>query len=207
MTGTVHVAVYDTLADWEIGYATAHIADPEFQRRPGHYSVRTVGGGPDPVTTRGGLRIVPDTTLDDLAPDDSAMLVLAGNDIWHTEAFVPFADKARTFLAAGVPVAAICGATGGLALAGLLDDRVHTSNAREFLVGVGYAGAHLYRDELAVIDGDLITGSGIAPVEFARAIFDRLKLYTPDVLAAWFALYGEKDPAGYHALTQHRPES
>ncbi len=24
-TTTVHVAVFDTLADWEIGYATAHI--------------------------------------------------------------------------------------------------------------------------------------------------------------------------------------
>jgi hypothetical protein len=53
------------------------------------------------------------------------MLILPGNDIFHTDAFAPFVANARELLAAGVPVAA----TGGLALAGLLDERAHTSNA------------------------------------------------------------------------------
>jgi putative intracellular protease/amidase len=144
MTDTVHVAVYDTFADWEVGYAIAHINKPLWHKQPGRFVVTTVGATRDPITTMGGMRVVPDATLDEVGPQDSAMLILAGNDIWNTEQFTPFADKAREFLDADVPVAAICGATGGLALAGVLDDREHTSNAAEFLQGVGYAGGHLY---------------------------------------------------------------
>jgi putative intracellular protease/amidase len=200
MTDTVHVAAYDTFVDWEIGYAIAHINKPLWHRQPGRFAVTTVGATRDPITTMGGMRIVPDTTLDDVGPQDSAMLILAGSDIWSTDQFTPFADKARGFLDAGVPVAAICGATGGLALAGLLDDREHTSNAAEFLQGVGYAGGHLYRDEPAVTDRDLITASATAPVEFARAILERLEVFEPNVLASWFKLYGQRDPAGFYEL-------
>jgi putative intracellular protease/amidase len=197
---TVYLAVYDTLADWEPGFATAHLNKPMWHRTPGRFRVATVGPSTAPVTTAGGVRILPDAALADVDPADAAMLVLPGNDIWHTDAFVPFAAAARAFLDAGVPVAAICGATGGLALAGLLDDRAHTSNAAEFLTGLGYGGAHLYRDEPAVTDGDLITASATAPVEFAREILARLDVYEPHVLASWYKLYGRRDPAGFHEL-------
>ena len=99
-----------------------------------------------------------------------------------------------------MPVAAICGATAGLAAAGLLDDRAHTSNAREFLESTGYGGGERYRAEGAVTDGDLITASGTAPVDFAHEIFARLGLYEPATLAAWYKLYGQGDPAGYVEL-------
>ncbi|MEE2059972.1 DJ-1/PfpI family protein [Rhodococcus artemisiae] len=199
---TVHLALYDTLADWEYGYAVAGINDPEFQKRPGHFTVATVGATRDPITTKGGLRIVPDLTLDEIRPSDSAMLILPGNEIWNTDGFTSFTDKARDFLDADAPVAAICGATGALAAAGLLDDRTHTSNAAEFLEEVGYAGGALYRDEPAVADRGLITASGVAPVHFARAIFERLDLYEPEVLDAWFALYADRNPVGFYTLME-----
>jgi putative intracellular protease/amidase len=200
MAETVHVAAYDTLADWEVGYATAHINKPLWHKTPGRFATATVGASTDPITTMGGTRVLPDVALADLRPLGSAMLLLPGNDIWNTEQFVPWTDKAREFLAAGVPVAAICGATGGLALAGLLDDREHTSNAAEFLAGTGYAGGHLYRDEPAVDDRGLITGRANAPVEFARAIFARLEVFEPSVLESWFKLYRNQDPAGFFEL-------
>ena len=37
---TVHLAVYDTLADWEVGLATAHINNGEWQRQPGSHDQR-----------------------------------------------------------------------------------------------------------------------------------------------------------------------
>ncbi len=200
MTETVHIAVYDTLADWETGYASAHINKPLWHKEPGRFAVAYVGASTEPITTAGGMRVVPDLVLAELDPQDSAMLILPGNDIWNADQFVPFAEKAREFLDTGVPVAAICGATGGLALAGLLDDRVHTSNAAEYLAGVGYQGGHLYRDEPAVLDRDLITASSTAPVEFARTILDRLDVYEPSVLASWFKLYGQRDPTGFYEL-------
>lgn len=197
----VHTAVYDTMADWEVGFATAHINNGHWQREPGRTRVATIGATRDPITTMGGLRVIPDAGLDEVAPADSAMLVLPGADTWLTgDGNAAFARKAGEFLAAGVPVAAICGATAGLAAAGLLDDHDHTSNAAEFLAMTGYAGADRYRDEPAVTDGDLITASGTAPVEFAREVLGRLGLYEPRVLASWYKLYGLHDPAGYFEL-------
>ncbi len=201
---TVHLAVYDTFADWEVGHVTAAINRPLWHKTPGRFAVRTVGASTEPVTSMGGLRVTPDVALADLRPQDSAMLVLPGNEIFHTETFLPFADKAREFLDAGVPVAAICGATAGLAMAGLLDNRPHTSNAVEFLIGVGYQGKDFYRDEPAVTDGDLITATGVAPVDFARAIMARLDVFEPGVLASWYKLYGQQDPAGFFELAAVR---
>ena len=128
------------------------------------------------------------------------MLILAGADTWLTGGNAEFAEKAREFLDAGVPVAAICGATGGLAAAGLLDDRRHTSNAKVFVEMMGSKGGDLYVDEPAVTDRGLITATAAAPVEFAREIFAELDLYEPEVLASWYKLYGQQDPAGYHEL-------
>jgi putative intracellular protease/amidase len=197
---TVHVAVFDTLADWELGYATAHIRRRSWQREPGRYSLVTVGPSRKAVTTMGGLRVVPDIALDELGPQGSAMLVLAGGDTWGDESMAGFRGAARRFLEAGVPVAATCGATFGLALEGLLDERPHTSNAAEYLAMSGYRGAAHYRDEPVVSDGLLITASGNAPVHFARAIFDALRLYEPGVAASWFKLYRDRDPAGFYEL-------
>jgi putative intracellular protease/amidase len=200
VTSTVHVAVFDTFADWETGYATAHIRRPSWQREPGRYSVATVGPAREPVTTMGGMRITPDIALDELRPDDSAMLILAGGDTWGEDSMAGFRAAARPFLAASVPVAAICGATFGLALEGLLDDRAHTSNAAGYLALTGYAGGDRFVDQPVVTDGDLITASGVAPVHFAQAIFERLGIYAPEVAASWFKLYGNRDPAGFYEL-------
>jgi len=197
---TVHLAVFETLADWEIGYATAHIRRESWQREPGRYSIMTVGLTREPVTTMGGLRVQPDIALAELRPEDSAMLILAGGDTWAEPSMAGFRTAARRFLAAGVPVAAICGATFGLALEGLLDDRAHTSNAAEYLAFSGYAGGGRYVDEPVVTEGDLITATAVAPVHFALAIFSRLGLYEPGVAASWFKLYGDHDQAGYYEL-------
>lgn len=195
----VHVAVHDTLADWETGHLTTALRGTAFHRGPG-YTVRYVGDTTAPVTTMGGMRVLPDLALSDLDPSDSAMLVLPGSEIWATDAYAPFVEKARDFLRAGTPVAAVCGATGALAAAGLLDDRGHTSNAPEFLAATGYAGAAHYVDAPAVVDGDLVTASGVAPVEFARAVLTRLDAWSPDVLDSWFKLYRHQDPEGFHEL-------
>lgn len=199
---TVYVGVYNTLADWEVGLATAHINRPLYQREPGRYQVRTVAESAEPVVTAGGLTIVPDTTLDRLAPEDCAMLILPGADLWDQGGNTAFAKAAREFLAAGVPVAAICGATYGLANEGLLNDYAHTSGALEYLAAApGYDGAERYRDDvMAVTDGDLITASPVAPADFAREVFAKLDMYTHEVLDAWYKLFGNQDPSGFPVL-------
>ncbi|MER7405386.1 type 1 glutamine amidotransferase family protein [Streptomyces sp. NPDC000070] len=198
----VHLAVYDTLADWETGHATAHLARAGFR-------IRTVGPSTDPVTSIGGLRIRPDTALDDVRPEDSSLLILPGADLWtETSAasaagsgdLAPFARKARAFLEAGVPVAAICGATAGLAREGLLDDRSHTSAVSFYLAATGYAGGERYVETDAVTDGNLVTAGPTEPVAFAREIFRLLGVYEGEVLDAWYRLFHDSDAAAYAVL-------
>ncbi len=196
----VHLFVFDTLSDWEFGYTAAGINNPAFQACPGKYRIQTVAVRREPVTTMGGLRVLPDLVLGALEPAMSAMLILPGGVSWDQGLNTEAVEKARAFLAAGVPVAAICGATAGLARGGLLDERRHTSNATGYLQGTGYRGASLYVESPAVTDGELITASGIAPIEFAYEIFKRLDLYPAATLEAWCGLFKSGDPAYYEAL-------
>lgn len=190
----VHLAVYDTLADWETGHATAHLARAGFP-------VRTVGPTTAPVTSIGGLRIQPDLALADLSPEDSALLILPGADFWDTtDDLAPFARTARAFLDAGVPVAAICGATAGLAREGLLDDRAHTSAVSFYLAATGYAGGERYAEADAVTDRGLITAGPTEPVAFAREILGLLGAYEGEVLDAWYRLFHDSDPEAYAVL-------
>ncbi len=199
----VHVAVYDALADWEVGYAIAHISNPEWQRQPGRYRVVTVAETTEPVTTMGGMRILPDMVAANLDPADSAMLILPGAGSWDEGGNGELARLARRFLDAGVPVAAICGATFGLAREGLLDDRAHTSNVLFYLQQAPeYHGTELYRDETAVTDRGLITASSTAPLAFARHVLAALEVYSPAVLDAWYGLHSTGRPEYFYALQE-----
>jgi putative intracellular protease/amidase len=185
---TVYLYVFDSLADWEPGYAIAGINNPQFQAHPGRYRIQTVASGSDAITTMGGLRIEPDCTLDALSPDNVAMLILPGGMTWETDKNRAAVTVADPLLKSGVPIAAICGATFGIAKGGLLDDRRHTSNAREYLAATQYKGAAFYDDAPAVTDRNVITAPGVAPIDFAFHIFSCLELYTKPVLDAWYKL-------------------
>jgi len=199
----VHLFVFDTLSDWETGYATAGINNfPQFQKNPGRYRLCTVALHEGLVQTMGGIRIMPDMTLDNLSPSDSAMLILPGGIAWDESKNMEAVELAGTFLKSGKPVAAICGATAGLARGGLLDDRRHTSNAREYLDATRYHGTALYEDAPAVTDDNVITAAGTAPVDFAYHIFKCLDVYSPPVLDAWYGLFKTGRMEYFSALMQ-----
>jgi putative intracellular protease/amidase len=199
---TVYVGVYDDWADWEVGYAIAHIGKAQWQREPGRYRIRTVGRSLEPVLTMGGVRVVPDVAADEVEVEDAAMLILAGSGRWDVDPeFAEFGGRlARRFVDAGVPVAAICGATSGLARAGLLDDRDHTSAAAYYLAATGYQGGERYREADAVSGDGVITAGPTEPVAFAREVFATLDLYEPEVLDAWFRLFALSDASAFPVL-------
>lgn len=174
----------DTMADWEYAYLTSGLA----WAGDGPYTMRVLGDGAEVVTSKGRLRVLTDGDLAEVDEDRVAMLVLPGADTWdagHERAL----DLAARLLAKGVPVAAICGATFGLARAGLLDEREHTSNAPDFLAASGYAGAGRYREAPVVEDRDVITAPATRPVDFSAAVFRRLGVFPPAVVDAWYGLY------------------
>jgi putative intracellular protease/amidase len=200
---TVHIAIYDTLADWEPGHLLAELRTGRFTATP--FDVVSVAESLDPVTTMGGLRLVPDALIADLDPAASDLLVLPGAALWDAGGGAAFADAAARFLAAGVPVAAICGATAGLARAGLLDERRHTSAAAEYLAATGYAGGARYVEARAVADGGLVTAGPDAPVQFARATLGLLGLMPEAALDAYEGVIARGDASRYPALMQAAP--
>jgi putative intracellular protease/amidase len=195
---TAHLALYDSLADWEVGYLLVELRTGRFTGSA--WNVVTVAESLDPVTSMGGVRMLPDVTVEDLDPADSNLLVLPGADLWDAGGGQSFAAAAGRFLDAGVPVAAICGATAGLARAGLLDHRRHTSAAPEYLLATGYAGSELYVDERAVADDGLITAGPQSPVQFACAALDYLGLASAETLEAYERLFHRGDPTAFPVL-------
>ena len=189
-TRTVHLYLFEGFADWEAAYAVAGINTPEFQKTPGDWQVKTVAAaGANLTRSMGGLSVMPDLRLSTLFPDDSELLILPGGAGWDKGEHLEAAKKAKEFLDAGKRVAAICGATAGLARIGVLDDRQHTSNALSYLKGVDeYAGSDRYVDEPVVMDRGLLTAGGMSALDFARAIFETLGIYEPATLEAWYQL-------------------
>ncbi|MEY4576339.1 MAG: thiazole biosynthesis protein ThiJ [Pseudomonadota bacterium] len=204
----VHVCVFDTMSDWEVGHAIGHINTPDHQKSPGRYRVRSVAATRAPIRTAGGLTIVPDLTFEELQPERSALVILPGGTVWERAAPAGALEKVVQLRAAHVPLAAICGATAGLARIGLLDDCAHTSNARQYLdYQPGYRGGAHYIARPAVSDGGIITAGGTAPVDFAREIFRQLDLYSPRVLDAWYGLFSTGEPQYYVELMRHSSDA
>lgn len=203
MVDTVHLYVYEGYADWEPAFAIAGIHNPQFQREPGRWQVCTVANQAGvAVRSMGGINVLPDLAVADLKPLNSCLLIMPGGPGWDKsridDQFANAAIRAHQsvielaclFLDSRVPVAAICGATAGLARAGRLDACQHTSNALTYLQGTGYAGAEHYVDEPVVKTADgLITAGGMSAIEFAREIFAELQVYDDEALEAWYQLY------------------
>jgi putative intracellular protease/amidase len=198
----VYFFVFNSMADWEASFAIAGINNPRFQRTPRRYRVVTVGLTREPITTMGGVCILPELSISEIDTDCAAMLILPGGVAWESGRNSTALDLARIFFIEGIPIAAICAATQALARAGMLDDFHHTGNSRDYLAATGYRGSKFYCDVPAVRDEGVITASGVAPLEFAREIFKALDLYTPAALDAWYALFKFGNASRYQLLTE-----
>lgn len=90
----------------------------------------------------------------------------------------------------------------GMARAGLLDGRRHTSAAPEYLAASGYAGAARYVNERAVADDGLVTAGPQSPVHFARATLGCLGLASGRTLQAYEDVFHRGDACAYPVLMQ-----
>lgn len=207
---TVYVYALDTLADWELGYVTAELNSGRFFKKDApRVSVKTVSISREPVKTMGGLTIIPDCIINDIAVNEESVLLLPGANTWNNSNHGAIIEKASELLSVGAMVCAICGATAALANAGLLDQKLHTSNGAGYLkmVSPSYKGQGFYVDKPSVADHNLITASSTGALLWAKQIIERLKVFQPDTLDAWYTYFSTGEAQHFFALMQTLPAS
>jgi putative intracellular protease/amidase len=199
----VYLYVFDTMADWEVGFLTAELNSGRYFRKDvSPVKVVTLGLEKNYITTMGGLRILPDIDLEECNIKETDALILPGGETWMETIHQPILSLAKQCIDKNIIVAAICGATMSLAQNGLLDSRSHTSNDLGYLKMVcpNYAGEKYYKQESAVTDGKLITASGIAPLEFSVHVLKALDVFSTKTLDAWYNLYRTHESGYFYEL-------
>ncbi|WP_338691090.1 type 1 glutamine amidotransferase family protein [Paraclostridium sordellii] len=202
-TRKVYMYVFDTMADWEVGYLTAELNTGRyFKKGLEPLKVITVGIDKNPIMTMGGLKVIPDISIEECNIESKDVLILPGGDTWTSSIHEIILEKAKEALIQGSIVAAICGATLGLAKKGILDFRNHTSNDLEFINMVipNYSGEKYYKMEAVVNDENLVTASGIAPLEFTFQVLKILQVFESESLNSWLNLYKTYDSKYFFEL-------
>lgn len=164
----VLLLVYESFADFEISILATVL-------RGSGYDLRTVGLSPEPATSTGGLRVVPDLTIDDLDPEAVDALVVPGGDATRALGDERLREVIRALDGRGGLLAAICGGPAVLADAGVLDYRRYTAalepgdSAYPFIEGRGHRVP-----ELVVTDGHVVTATGSSYLAFAEEVLRHL---------------------------------
>lgn len=202
-TKKVFLYVFNTMSDWEYGYLIAELNSGRyFKKDLEPLKVITVGANKEMITTMGGLSIKPDISLDECTLESKDFLILPGGTTWNEEIHQPILERIGQALKLGTIVAAICGAIEALANMGYLDTRKHTSNNFEYtkMVCPNYKGERFYEVVSVVSDANLVTASGIAPLEFAMEVLKKLDVFAPDTLDSWYSLNKTHKPEYFFQL-------
>jgi protease I len=128
------------------------------------------------ITGKHGYEVAVDKTLDEVNPDDYAILLLPGGAAPAVVREEPMAlEIARNFFAGNKPVAAICHGPQILISAGLLKGRRATCY-KAVADELKEAGA-LYEDREVVVDANLITSRQPADLPaFMREVMKQIQL-------------------------------
>ena len=199
----VFLYVLNTLSDWEIGYITAELNSGRFfNKTKTPVDIIKIGNTIQPIKTMGGMAITPNESINNIEFNKSDILILPGADTWFEDSNKKIIQLIPDLLNQNVVVAAICGATVALAKNGILNARKHTSNDKEFLKMScpEYSGEDLYLNQLAVTDGNLITATGLAALEFSYEVFKKTDVIKPETLEAWYQLNKTRDVKYFYAL-------
>jgi len=181
----IFIFLFNGFSDWEIAYLSPEIKKSE------EFDLIYFSKDGNPVSSMGGLHVLPDMLLSEINVEDVYMIVLPGGTAWEKGENDEINLLTKTLFDKGKTIAAICAATTYLAKQGFLDHLKHTSNDLYYLKGIApqYSGESNYINSLAVTDENIITAKGIAPIEFAREIFEKIKLHSTPDIEKWFQLF------------------
>ncbi len=200
----------NTLADWEISYLTAELNSGRYldKTKPSVELIK-IGNTTEPIKTMGGIIITPDESIDNIWFKEDDLLILPGADTWMEKENKKIIDIVSGIINEKVIIAAICGATVALANKGILNNRKHTSNDIEVLKMFcpEYTGENFYLNQPAVTDDNLITASGITPLEFSYEVLKRINVMKAETLEAWYQLYKTNESKYFYALMESLKEA
>ena len=199
----VYFYILNTMADWEYGFLLAELNSKRyFLPSKKDLEIITVSNDKNPKTSMGGFKISPDITINELDFSNEDFLILPGADKWLENEQKEILIKSKEFINNDMNVAAICGATFGLAKHGALDSKLHTSSDKEYLKMLcpEYGGEEHYQDAVVVNNKRLITASGIAPIEFSYEVIKNLEVFSDETLNNWYGLYDKKEAKYFFGL-------
>lgn len=187
MKQEVLILITDNYADWEIGFAAPLLNNPSRS-----HSIKTVAIGGKPVRSQGGLRVVPDYSIDCL-PEQFAMVILTGGTYWAEQKFkIPQVKKMiDDCVEKNIPIAAICDGATFLAENGYLDSIAHTGNSLAHLKSnaPNYKGDAYFQEKQCVVHDQIITANGTSTLEFSREILKLLNVQLPMGIMGWYSYY------------------
>ncbi len=125
------------------------------------------------VETSHGVRLFADKIWKEIDPSGYDVLILPGGKVgtMNLDGFEPLKNALKAHFDSGKLTCAICAAPSVLGHLGILNGKHYTSFPA--FASDSYGG--IYETELAVEDGNVITGRGMgATIEFARLIIRRL---------------------------------
>ena len=183
---TVLMLLSEPFADWEAAYIC-----PELNKLE-DYEIKTVSLSKTPVTTMGGLKVLPDYDIDNIPENlNIKLLLIPGGLSWDNAEYKKYCKIIQYCLENNILTAAICNGVTFLADNGFLDNRRHTGNTLEYLkqTAPGYKGDKGYVESQSYIYENLITANGSAAVEFSRDILKKLNIFSPEELENWFFMF------------------
>lgn len=185
MKKKIFIFLFDGFSDWEIAYLT-----PEIKKNENFELIYFSKEGKS-ISSMGGLQILPDISLKEIAIENIDVLILPGGNAWEKGENNEINQLTKDAFNSGNTIAAICAATTYLGQLGILNELKHTSNDLNYLKAIApkYLGEKNYQNSFAVTDENIITANGIAPIEFAKEIFKKVELYDLDSIEKWFQLF------------------
>lgn len=166
---TCYLFVFDGYSDPEPALAIATL------QRFSDCAVYTFSLDGRPIRSMANIHVQPDRAMAHVDIDTIDLLILPGGEAWENGGNMEVMPLVKKVLERQKTVAAICGATIGLASAGYLNNIRHTSNSPGYLGNFvpSYKGAKHYELSPAVADGNIITANGAGIIDFMVTIFKK----------------------------------
>lgn len=177
--GKILFFIFDNMTDYEITFI-AHLLKVDAAR-----DIVTVAYEDKMIKSASGIMYKPDKTVKEVLSDDSDIdgLIICGG--WFSEVREELKELIRRLNSRNKLLAGICGAgTFLLAVSGVLSDVKYTtpitSMTERHIKIFGSADPfprENYIDARVVADGNIITALGVAFIDFAVEICDKLELF------------------------------